>query len=47
MELFSAEHQYFYDLIADYYDNPYLYKIKDNNPKTIPNYDRVTKNMNN
>lgn len=35
MELFSAEHQYFYDLIADYYDNPYLYKIKDNNNISI------------
>ena len=26
MELFSTEHQFFYNLIAEYYDNPILYR---------------------
>lgn len=29
MAFFSPEQQYFYDILVEYYDNPTLYKIKD------------------
>ena len=29
MELFSTEHQFFYNLIAEYYDNPILYQCEE------------------
>ena len=29
MTFFSAENQYIYDIISEYYDNPILYKIRD------------------
>ena len=29
MELFSTEHQFFYNLIAEYYDNPILYRVRE------------------
>ena len=29
MAFFSLENQYIYNLISDYYENPTLYKIKD------------------
>jgi hypothetical protein len=29
MEFFSTDHQFFYNIISDYYDNPKMIKIKD------------------
>lgn len=35
MAFFSTEHQHFYDLIGDYYNNPVMYKIKNDTTKSM------------
>lgn len=38
MEFFSTEHQFIYNLIGDYYDNPIMSKIKDEQTSEISLY---------
>ena len=35
MAFFSAENQYIYDIISEYYDNPILYKIRDDSHTSL------------
>ena len=35
MSFFSLEYQYIYNLISEYYENPLLYKIKDENNHSL------------
>lgn len=38
MAFFSLENQYIYNLISDYYENPILYKIKDEENNSVSIY---------